>query len=236
MSEQATEVKVETEMPAAQAGGNERPPIDQAFLEQFKTEALNEARKIAQESGAKDREKLDRIAAAIADKPSSNYNADALLEQFGQDPLSILNAVADFATERGRNEALKVVTDAAKAEREHARAFQAATKDRPDLRNEDTARWLDEIYQTTDPALSVSERAQEAVKILDLRLEKIGAPTAEERIKKAQSSISSASASPPAESARSIREKQSNLEKESQQKRREEFMAKRGLSISRPAA
>lgn len=230
-----TEIKTEpkTEPPKA-------AEVDPAVYEKLKTEAIEAATKAATDAAkagnSQAQAKLDKVISALSDNGKSGksgYDVDSFLEKFGDDPLAVLTGVVEYATKQGAEMAVAQVAEAHTIDREIKDAFRESTKGRPDLHNESSAELIDTYFRAQDPALDTKARMKAAVAKFDLQMEKIGAPSVEERVKAAKGSISSGSGTPPSESPRTVRERQTELEKNAQQKRLADFKAKRNSTITR---
>lgn len=229
-----TETKPEPKPEAPKA-----PEVDPAVYEKLKTEAIEAATKAATDAAkagnSQAQARLDKVLSALSDKPQGKggYDVDSFLEKFGDDPLAVLTGVVEYATKQGAEMAVAQVAEAHTIDREIKDAFRESTKGRPDLHNENAAELIDTYFRAQDPALDAKARMKAAVGKFDLQMEKIGAPSVEDRVKAAKGSISSGSGTPPLESPRTVRERQSELEKNAQQKRVADFKAKRNSTITR---
>lgn len=148
--------------------------------------ANKEAEARYQEALRNQNNKIIKALKNDGDTDPDDVNA-RVLQKFIESPADVLSHIAKTVSENTRREVLDDITSQRERIRAQNEALGEVLKSRPDIRGNRTAmEQLDAIFSLeTDEKLPDKQRFAEAIATFDRRVEAVGAPKAEERIKAA---------------------------------------------------
>ncbi len=130
--------------------------------------------------------KIIKALKGDGDSDPDDVNA-RVLQKFIETPADVLSHIARTVSERTRGEVLDEISSRNERIREQNHALSEVLKGRPDIRGNRVAmEQLDVIFSLeTDEKLDDKARFNQAIATFDRRVEAVGAPKAEDRIKAA---------------------------------------------------
>lgn len=150
------------------------------------TKANAEAESRYQEAIKQQNSKIIRALKGDDDSDPDEVNA-RVLRKFIESPAEVLSHIADTVSQRTKKEVMENISSQRERIREQNEALGEVLKSRPDIRGNRTAmEQLDAIFSLeTDERLEDKQRFAQAIATFDRRVEAVGAPKAEDRIKAA---------------------------------------------------
>jgi hypothetical protein len=192
-AEKLTENPERTAPQGQSAAGAEKPTqavatIPPEVLAKMQADILKEAEKIAE---AKGQQLLgaqrDRILRAMGNEPENSVDQAAVLKALLSNPVDVLTSVAERTRDITKRELLSDFAERDRAQTEDRQLATELLKDRPDIvSSSESIEMLNLLFDKTDEKKSRRERMTEAIRKHDLFMEKSGAGSKDERVKRVQ--------------------------------------------------